>query len=103
MIKQADARYTDQLRVVSVKAESDTISNMRKTADSQPDFRMVTETNDIGASWTGKSETSNKEYVNLSIAVPEFCPKKPFANLHGAVGSDDENLFAAIRNTGDQN
>jgi uncharacterized protein (DUF736 family) len=76
---------------------------MQKTTNSQPDFRMVTETNDIGASWTCKSETSNKEYVNLSIAVPEFCPKKPCANLHCAVGSDEENLFAAIRNPGDQN
>jgi uncharacterized protein (DUF736 family) len=76
---------------------------MRKTADSQPDFRMVTETNDIGASWTCKSETSNKEYVNLSIVVPEFCPKKPFASLHGAAGPDEEKLYAVIKNTGDQN
>ena len=103
VIKQADARYTDQLHVVSVKAESDTLSNMRKTANNKPDFRTVTETNEIGASWTCKSEISNEEYVNLSIATREFDPKKPFANLHGAVGSDEEKLFAAIRNTGDQN
>jgi uncharacterized protein (DUF736 family) len=42
VIEQAGVRYTDQLRVVSVKAESDTLSNMRKTADNQPDFRVVT-------------------------------------------------------------
>ncbi len=53
--KQTDARYTDQLRVVSVKVESDTLSNMQKTAVNQPDFRMVTETNEIGGSWTCKS------------------------------------------------
>ena len=93
----------DQLRVVSVKAESDTLSNMRKTADSQLGIHIVTGTNEIGTGWTCKSETSNKEYVNLSIAVPEFCSKKPFANLHGAAGPDEENFFAVIKNTGDQN
>jgi uncharacterized protein (DUF736 family) len=99
--KQADAHYTDQLGVVSVKAEIDTISKLRKTADSQPDFRVVTETDEIGASWTCKSETSKNEYVNLSFAASEFGPKQPFANLHGASGSDEANIFAAFRNIGD--
>jgi uncharacterized protein (DUF736 family) len=61
------------------------------------------ETNEIGAIWTCKSETSNKEYVSLSIAAPEFGPKKPFANLHSAAGSDEESVFTAIRNTDNQN
>jgi uncharacterized protein (DUF736 family) len=74
VIKQADARYTDQLCVVSVKAESDTLSNMRKTADNQPDFRTVAEGSELSAARSKARETSGKEYVSLSIAAPEFGP-----------------------------
>jgi uncharacterized protein (DUF736 family) len=101
VIKQTDRRYTAQLRVISVKAESDTLSDMRNSADSQPDFCIATKPMRSAQFGLAKSETSNKEYVSLSIAAPEFGPKKPFANLHSAAGSDEESVFTAIRNTGD--
>ena len=40
----------------------------------------------------------NKEYVSLSIAAPEFGPKKLYANLGKAAGSDDKDLCAVILN-----
>jgi uncharacterized protein (DUF736 family) len=39
--------------------------------------------------------------VSLSIAAPEFGPKKLYANLGRAAGSDEENLYAVIWNPGD--
>ena len=71
---------------------------MRKIADTQLDFRVVTEGIEIGAGWTRKGETSNKEYVSLSIAAPEFGPKKLCANFGKAAGSDDRDLYAVIWN-----
>jgi len=103
MIEPVGGRYKGTLRTVSIKAEIDILPNTQKIADRLPDFHLATESIEIGAGWMHKGEASNKEYVNLSIAAPEFGPKKPFANLHGAAGSDEENLFFAIRNTGDQN
>ena len=75
--------------------------NTNKTADSQPDYRVLTQGTEIGAGWTKKGETSGKEYVSLSIAAPEFGPKKLYANLGKAAGQDDEQLYAVIWNPAD--
>jgi uncharacterized protein (DUF736 family) len=99
--KQTDGRYKGTLRTVSIKADIDILPNTQKTSDSQPDFRVVTEGIEIGAGWSKTGETSGKEYVSLSIATPEFGPRKLYANLGRAAGSDDENLYAVIWNPGD--
>jgi len=39
-------------------------------------------------------ETSGKEYVSFSVTTPEFGPRKFYANLGRAAGSDDENHHA---------
>jgi uncharacterized protein (DUF736 family) len=36
----------------------------------------MTVADEIGAVWTRKGEITNKEYVSLPIAAPEFGPKK---------------------------
>jgi len=36
--------------------------------------------------------------VSLSISAPEFGPKKLYANLGRAAGSEDEDLYALIWN-----
>ena len=56
---------------------------------------------EIGAIWTRKGETSGKDYVSLSIAAPEFGPKKLQANLGRSEGADDSNLRTVIWNPGD--
>jgi uncharacterized protein (DUF736 family) len=45
---------------------------------------------EIGTGWSKKGETSGKDYVSLSLAAPEFGPKKLYANLGRAAGSDEE-------------
>jgi uncharacterized protein (DUF736 family) len=92
--KQADGHYKGTLRTVSIKADIAILPNTQKTSDTQPDFRVVTEGIEIGAGWTRKGETSN-------IAAPEFGPKKLYANLGKAAGSDDKDLYAVIWNPAD--
>ena len=72
-----------------------------KITDSQPDFRVLTQGTEIGAGWIKKGDTSGKEYVSLSLAAPEFGPKKLYANLGKAAGQDDEHLYAVIWNPTD--
>jgi uncharacterized protein (DUF736 family) len=91
--KENDGRYKGHLRTVSIQAEIDIVPNQQKTSDSQGI--------EIGAGWQKTGETSGKEYVSLSIAAPEFGPKKLYANLGRAAGSDDEDLYAVIWNPGD--
>ncbi|MEQ1523164.1 MAG: DUF736 family protein, partial [Aestuariivirga sp.] len=45
--------------------------------------------------------TSGKDYVSLAIAAPEFGPKRLYANLGKAAGSEDEDLYAVIWNPAD--
>ena len=99
--KENDGRYTGQLKTVSIKADIDIVPNANKTTDSQPDFRVLTQGTEIGAGWMKKGETSGKEYVSLSLAAPEFGPKKLYANLGKAAGQDDEHLYAVIWNPAD--
>ena len=99
--KDNDGRYTGQLKTISIKADIDIVPNANKTTDSQPDFRVLTQGTEIGAGWTKKGETSGKDYVSLSLAAPEFGPKKLYANLGKAAGQDDEHLYAVIWNPAD--
>jgi uncharacterized protein (DUF736 family) len=98
--KAIDGRYKGHLRTVSIQAEIDIVPNQQKTSDSQPDFRVQTQGIEIGAGWQKTGESSGKEYVSLSIAAPEFGPKKLCANLGRAAGFDEENLYAVIWNPG---
>ena len=99
--KENDGRYTGQLKTISIKADIDIVPNANKTTDSQPDFRVLTQGTEIGAGWTKKGETSGKDYVSLSLAAPEFGPKKLYANLGKAAGQDDDSLYAVIWNPAD--
>ena len=99
--KENDGRYTGQLKTVSIKADIDIVPNANKTADSHPDYRVLTQGTEIGAGWIKKGETSGKDYVSLSLAAPEFGPKKLYANLGKAAGQDDDNLYALIWNATD--
>jgi uncharacterized protein (DUF736 family) len=101
VIVQADGRYMGTLHTVSIKTEIDILPNTQKTSDTQPDFPVVVEGIEIGAGWTRKGLTLKKEYVSLSIAAPQFEPKKLYANLGKAAGSDDKDLYAVIWNPAD--
>jgi len=63
---------------------------------------MVAKGIEIGAGWTRKGETSNKEYVILFIAAPKFRPKIFYSNFGNAHGSNDNDLYALIWNRLDQ-
>jgi uncharacterized protein (DUF736 family) len=47
--KQADRRYKATLRTVSIKADMYILPNIRKTADTQLDFRIMKEADEISS------------------------------------------------------
>ena len=98
--KQTNGGYKGQLKTLSIRADIDVVPNAGKTADNQPDFRVVTQGVEIGAGWVRTGETSGKEYVSLSLAAPEFGPRKLYANLGRAAGHDDD-TYAVIWNPAD--
>ena len=99
--KQEDGRYLGSIRTLSIRADVEIIPNANKTTEAQPDYRVLTQGIEIGAGWTKKGETSQKEYVSLALAAPEFGPRKLYANLGRAAGQDDDSLYALIWNPND--
>jgi uncharacterized protein (DUF736 family) len=99
--KEEDGRYTGSIKTISIRADVEIIPNLSKSADAQPDYRVLTQGIEIGAGWTKKGETSGREYVSLALAAPEFGPRKLYANLGRAAGQDDETLYALIWNPTD--
>ena len=90
--------YRGQLKTLSIRADIEIRVNRTKTADVQPDFRVFSDNVEIGAAWIKTGQVSGKDYVSLSLAAPEFGPRRLYANLGRAAGQDDDDTYALIWN-----
>ena len=95
--KAQDGSFKGQLKTLSIRADILIQPNDRKTSDAQPDYRVFSGDVEIGAGWMRRSEASGRDYVSLSLAAPEFGPRRIYANLGRASGAD-EYTFALIWN-----
>ena len=93
--------FKGQIKTVSIQADIDIVPNTEKDADGQPDFRVLSKGSEIGAGWTRRAKSSGNDYVSLSLAQPEFGPRRLYANLGRAAGAEDEDTFAVIWNPQD--
>ncbi|WP_419808599.1 DUF736 domain-containing protein [Sphingomonas sp.] len=97
--KDENGTFKGQLRTLSIRAEIAIVPNTNKARTVQPDYRVLSSDVEIGAGWNRRAETSGRDYVSLSLAAPEFGPRRLYANL-GRVPGDDER-FAIIWNPAD--
>jgi len=95
-----DGSFKGQLKTLSIRAEIEIVANRGKASEAQPDYRVLSEGVEIGAGWLRRSETSGRDYVSLSLAAPEFGPRRLYANLGRAAG-EAEDRFAVIWNPAD--
>ncbi|SBV31851.1 conserved protein of unknown function [uncultured Sphingopyxis sp.] len=93
--------FVGQLKTLSIRASIEISPNRGKGSDVQPDFRVFSEGVEIGAGWVRTGEVSGKTYVSLSLAAPEFGPRRLYANLGRAAGQDDDDTYAVIWNPAD--
>jgi uncharacterized protein (DUF736 family) len=99
--KSDNGSFKGQLKTLSIRAEIVIALNARKANDVQPDYRVYSGDVEIGAGWNRRSETSGNEYVSLSLAAPEFGPRRLYANLARAVGDEREDRFVILWNPAD--
>jgi len=99
--KAEDGTFKGQLKTLSIRAEITIVANTRKTHDVQPDYRVFSGDVEIGAGWDRRSEASGNNYVSLSLAAPEFGPRRLYANLGRAAGDEREDRFVIIWNPAD--
>ncbi len=98
--KSDDGSYKGQLRTLSIRADITIVANASRTNDNQPHYRVVSGEVEIGAGWNRHAESSGRDYVSLSLAAPEFGPRRLYANL-GRVPGTDEDRYAVIWNSAD--
>jgi uncharacterized protein (DUF736 family) len=98
--RTSNGGFKGQLRTLSIKANVEIAPNEAKAHDAQPDYRVFSDGIEIGAGWNRRSEASGRNYVSLSLAAPEFGPRRIYANLGRAAGGD-EDAFAVIWNPAD--
>jgi uncharacterized protein (DUF736 family) len=98
--KRSDGSFKGSLKTLSIRADIEIVANDAKTSDSQPDYRVTSDGVEIGAGWNRRSQNSGQDYVSLSLAAPEFGPRRLYANLGRAAG-EAEDRFAVIWNPAD--
>jgi uncharacterized protein (DUF736 family) len=96
--KREDGRYEGELKTLSVRADIAILPVADKASPNQPDFRVVSQDIEIGAGWIRTGQISGKEYVSLSISIPELGGKTLYANLGRAAGQTDPEVYALIWN-----
>jgi uncharacterized protein (DUF736 family) len=96
-VKRSGEGYKGELKTLSIRAGIEIVPNRTKSGDAQPDYRVLTQGIEVGAGWIRTGETSGRDYVSLSIAAPEFGPRRLYANLGRVPGEADE-TFAVIWN-----
>jgi uncharacterized protein (DUF736 family) len=99
--KQANGSFKGQLKTLTIRAEVEIIPNRSKANEHQPDYRVQAGGIEVGAGWIRTGEVSGKDYVSLSLAAPEFGPRRLYANLGRAAGQDDDDSYAIIWNPAD--
>jgi uncharacterized protein (DUF736 family) len=99
--RTSNGSFKGQLKTLSIRAEIEIVANPRKANSVQPDYRVLAGDVEVGAGWNRHSDISGRDYVSLSLAAPEFGPRRLYANLGRVAGSDDPNLFAIIWNAAD--
>ncbi|HWL47442.1 MAG TPA: DUF736 domain-containing protein [Sphingomonadaceae bacterium] len=93
--------FKGQLKTLSIRTEIEILPNRSKSSDAQPDYRVSAGGVEVGAGWVRRGEMSGRDYVSLSLAAPEFGPRRLYANLGRAAGQDDDDAFAIIWNPAD--
>lgn len=100
--KQKDGSYKGELTTLTIQTPLEIRPVLRKEDDRHPDFRVYAADNvEIGTARKKIGKNSDEEYIALSLAVPEFGPRRFTANLGRAAGHDDQNVFAIIWNPED--
>src|SRR5215470_13374082 len=96
--KSDDGHYEGELRTLTVRADISIVPVSGKAAPNHPDYRVLSDGTEIGAGWIRTGQISGKEYVSLSISIPELGAKTLFANLGRAAGQTDPDVYALIWN-----
>ena len=98
--KQSDGTFKGHLRTLTINVEIRFVP-IAKPVENGPKYRILAGPVEVGAAWERIGKESGQPYLSVTLATPEFGPKKIYANLGQAAGQDDPDVFAIIWNPAD--
>ena len=93
-----DKGFTGELRTLSIRVPIEIRVNRSREGAVQPDFRVYSDSVEVGAGWIRVGQSSQQCYVSLVLATPEFGPRRLYANLGRAAGQDNPDCYAILWN-----
>lgn len=90
--RTSNGGFKGQLKSLCIKTDILIQPNDHRTNDAQPHYRVLAGDVEIGAGWMRRSEVSGRDYVSLSLAAPEFGPRRIYANLARSADGDEDNF-----------
>ena len=86
--------FTGELRTLSIRVPIELVPGTRRAGEANPDYQLLSDGLEFGAGWNRRSEATGRDYVSLSLAAPEFGPRRIYASLAPLPGGGDK--FALI-------
>jgi uncharacterized protein (DUF736 family) len=80
-VRRTGKGFEGNLNTPSIKSKVAIVTNAGKTNEGQPDYLVFVDGAEVGGAWIRQSRASGCDYVSLSIAAPEFGPRRLYANL----------------------
>jgi uncharacterized protein (DUF736 family) len=90
--RTSEGGFAGELRTISIRVPLEIVPSGCKNGSARPDYRVLSDGVEFGAGWNRRSEASGEIYVSLSLAAPEFGPRRIYVNL-APVAGDNRDLF----------
>lgn len=94
-ITETDTGFEGALSLMGLNQPIRIVKNAEKTADKQPDFRVLGGGNgkDIGGGWLRTAASSGREYVSLTLADPMIGPRRIYATVAPVKGKEGRHVI----------
>lgn len=79
--RQGNGSFTGELRTLSIRAPIEIVARASGNGEAPPHYRVMSDGAEVGAGWTRRSEITEREYVSLDLAAPEFGPRRIYVTL----------------------
>lgn len=97
LTRQNDETFIGRLTTLTIQADMELRQNVAKADGARADYQVFVNGVEVGSGWKKTSLETQREYVSISLAAPEFGSKPIKANL-GAIMGKEGDTYAVIWN-----
>jgi len=94
-VSETKMGFEGSLAMMDLSARIRIETNADKKTDAQPDYRIFAgeTSSEIGGAWLRKAKSSGREYLSITLANPQFGPRRIYANLAPVKGKKGRHVI----------